>query len=93
MLPLPQFADGFELAGWHIVHGDQPIADTHAVMGHWHPAVRRNGRKVPCFLARGGQIVLPAFSLDAAGVEVRDDPRWRGWNRYAIVGNDVIAMR
>jgi metallophosphoesterase superfamily enzyme len=86
---LPVFATGYELAGWHIVHGDQPVAAPRAVMGHWHPAVRVGRRKVPCFLARQSHLILPAFSLDAAGVDVGREARWRDWDCRVIEGDLV----
>lgn len=92
-LPLPTFPDGYDLAGWHIVHGDQPIGHAHAVMGHWHPAIRRNRRKLPCFLARDHQLILPAFSLDAAGVDVGKESRWSGWDRYAVREGKVFLFK
>ena len=92
-LQIPLFRDGFDLAGWKIVHGDQPVADVPTVMGHWHPAVRLKRRKLPCFLARGQQLILPAFSLDAAGVDVRSDPRWGDWQCYAICGSSVGLVK
>ena len=76
------FVEGYNLAGWHICHGDQPTDEIQAVMGHWHPALRVKGRKQPCFLTRGTQLILPAFSLDAAGVDVASDARWRDWQRH-----------
>lgn len=90
---LPLFADGYDLAGWRIVHGDQAITNAPAVMGHWHPAIRVQGRKLPCFLAKGRQLVLPAFSLDAAGADVRADSRWKDWDCYAFDENDVVNVR
>jgi hypothetical protein len=90
---LPIFADGYGLAGWRIVHGDQPSAEAKIVMGHWHPAQRLKRRKVPCFLTRQAQLILPAFSLDAAGVDVGMDSRWQDWACAAIVGDKVIAMK
>jgi len=87
------FAEGYDLAGWHIVHGDQPVEPARAVMGHWHPAARWNRRKVPCFLAHGQHLILPAFSLDAAGVDVRAESRWHEWDCYAVSGNRVIPAK
>lgn len=87
--PLPIFADGYLLAGWHVTHGDRETAHAKVVMGHWHPALRRRGRKAPCFLMRDTQLVLPAFSLDAAGVHVGGDPRWRGWE-CAVTDRDQV---
>ena len=85
------FPDGLDLAGWRVVHGDQPVNAARSVMGHWHPALRRKGRKTPCFLARGMQLVLPAFSLDAAGAEVQRDARWQEWHRFAIADGQVCS--
>lgn len=90
---LPIFADGYDLAGWRIVHGDQPRDESKLVLGHWHPAVIRKGRKAPCFLVQGTQLVLPAFSLDAAGVDVRRDAHFRSWTRYAIADERVMMVK
>lgn len=89
---LPIFPAGFDLAGWHIVHGDQSIESRRTISGHWHPAIRWRARKVPCFLLTDSQLILPAFSLDAAGVDVAGDPRWRDRECYAIWGDDVIRV-
>jgi metallophosphoesterase superfamily enzyme len=91
--PLPLFPNGYDLAGWRIRHGDKPSEDEKAVTGHWHPALRRKGRKVPCFLTRGQHLILPAFSLDAAGVDVHSETRWRGWDCYALCGTQIKAQR
>jgi uncharacterized protein len=89
---LPIFPSGFDLHGWHICHGDQPVESSQAVMGHLHPALRWKSRKSPCFLARGRRLILPAYSLDAAGVDIGSDARWRDWNCYTICGNDVMPQ-
>jgi metallophosphoesterase superfamily enzyme len=108
------FADGYDLAGWHIVHGDHPVgtsslacpwnnrepagaagtseAGDRLIAGHWHPAVRWQRRKVPSFLSSGQRLILPAFSLDAAGVDIGADSRWRTWRCHAIVGNRVMEI-
>lgn len=78
------FPRGYDLAGWHVCHGDQPVECVQAVSGHWHPALRVRGRKLPCFLTRGKHLILPAFSLDAAGVDIGRDARWRDWQRHAV---------
>ncbi|HZZ77046.1 MAG TPA: metallophosphoesterase [Gemmataceae bacterium] len=75
---------GYALAGWQIVHGDTSTRQARTISGHWHPALRHPRRKVPCFLARGQHLVLPAFSLDAAGMDVDAEPRWRAWQRIAV---------
>jgi uncharacterized protein len=87
---LPHYPAGYDLGGWHIIHGDRPATSPRTVMGHWHPATRIRGRKAPCFLARHTQLVLPAFSLDAAGADVRKDIRWRGWTCMAVVNSTFV---
>ena len=63
-------------------------------MGHWHPAIRWQRRKVPCFLAHGQQLILPAFSLDAAGMDVRERfAAGRAWDCYAVCGTNVVLVR
>jgi uncharacterized protein len=85
--------DGYNLDGWHIEHGDQASVHEMSISGHWHPALRWRRRKVPCFLTHGQHLILPAFSLDAAGADVDADLRWRGWRRYAVIGQRVRVAR
>lgn len=84
---LPLHASGYDLAGWHIVHGDGPLETERIIAGHWHPAVRWQRRKLPCFLAKRHRLILPAFSLDAAGVELN----WPDWDSYPVCG-DIVAF-
>jgi putative SbcD/Mre11-related phosphoesterase len=91
-IALSIFPDGYQLAGWQIAHGDRPLEHAKTVSGHWHPSLRRGRVKTPCFLTNGSQLVLPAFSLDAAGVDIRRDKRWRGWSCYAVGMNEVRAV-
>lgn len=92
MASAPIFAAGCDVAGWQIAHGDRPIDAARVIMGHWHPAVRWRRRKLPCFLTNGQQLVLPAFSLDAAGADVRREPHLRGRTCYAIDGERVFHV-
>lgn len=87
------FAEQYDLAGWHIVHGDRPLEHAKTVSGHWHPAHRRGRAKSPCFLANDSQLILPAFSLDAAGVDFSRDIRWDDWRCYFIEGNQVTESK
>lgn len=88
-LALPWHADGYELADWRVVHGDGHWPDGRLVLGHFHPCARRHRCEVPCFLVRPGRLVLPAFSLDARGVNVAGDRRWRGYRRLLITDGQV----
>lgn len=80
------------LDGWQIVHGDEPLPGGNVVLGHWHPSVWLQGRKRPCYLVNGNSLVLPAYSADAAGVNVWHDPRWRGFQTYAIARKVVLSV-
>jgi putative SbcD/Mre11-related phosphoesterase len=91
--PLPLHADGFDLAGWRVVHGDQKSEHSRRIMGHWHPAIRLRRRKLPCFLVRDKSLILPAFSLDAAGADIFGNPELAGWDAFGIERNKVVRVR
>jgi metallophosphoesterase superfamily enzyme len=89
-LPVPLYADGFPLGGWHVVHGDGELPAGPVVHGHIHPCLRWRGIAAPCFLLGPGRLVLPAFSRDAAGANVLRDQRWRGYRCLAPAGDRVL---
>mgnify|MGYP002789280906 CR=1 FL=1 len=89
-IELPLLEKG-EVAGWEITHGNQPSDAPRSIAGHWHPAVIQKGRKRPCFLTRKSHLILPAFSRDAAGSDVRLNPTWQGWDRW-IIDLDHVTM-
>ncbi|SRR5581483_1805364 len=78
-----------------VVHGhDHPCL-------RWSPKSRANrprssrGRFAPdlidrpCYLSGPGRLILPAFSKEAAGVNVLSLRRWRGLHCHAIAGDQV----
>jgi uncharacterized protein len=79
------------LGPWRVVHGDGRLPRGPVVSGHVHPYLRW-GPKVaaPCFLVGANRLILPAFSEDAAGVNVLGDPRWRRFRCCAVAGEDVL---
>lgn len=82
--------EGVLLGEWRIVHGDRRVARGPSVQGHLHPCLRWEGVSAPCFLVGARRLVLPAFSGDAAGVNVVS---WRKWDAYrcgVIVGERVL---
>jgi putative SbcD/Mre11-related phosphoesterase len=88
---LPVVAEGVLLGGWRVVHGDGRLPRGRLVHGHVHPVLRWGPHVVaPCYLVGERRIVLPAFSADAAGVGVLDDPRWRRFRCCAIADTDVL---
>jgi uncharacterized protein len=58
------------IGGWRIVHGFGPLPRGRAILGHYHPALRIDGRHLPCFLIGRRRMILPAFSDDATGGQV-----------------------
>ena len=58
------------VAGWTIGHGHRPIAGERTISGHHHPVLRVRTTIAPCFPVGPGRIVLPAFSSNAAGLDV-----------------------
>ncbi len=63
-----------EVAGWTIAHGDRPLTAERTITGHLHPALRVDGLNAPCFLVGPSTILLPAFSPNAAGLDVLSTP-------------------
>ncbi len=87
--PLPQSLD---VAGWTIAHGHLPIAAARTILGHEHPVLRVGSVNAPCFLVSPRAIVLPAFTPNAAGLNIAASPRslppaWRGRTLRCIVAS------
>lgn len=88
---LPLFPEGFSLAGWRIVHGDGLLPRGPIVQGHEHPCLRwGDGHAAPCFLVGARRLVLPAYSPEAAGVNVLHAKRWKCYRCCAIAGDKVL---
>jgi len=66
--PLPAT---IEVDGWTIGHGHRPIAGPRIIFGHHHPALKADGLAAPCFVVGPAAIALPAFSPNAAGLDIR----------------------
>lgn len=89
---IPVHAHGYAMGKWTVIHGDVKNKARNKVMGHWHPCVSLRESKVRCFLASPNRLVLPAYSPDAAGVNVWRQQQWRGYRCLAIVGSDVLDL-
>lgn len=87
---LPFYPDGVELGGWRIVHGHARVPAGRFVLGHFHPCLRWGGVSAPCYLVGRTRLVLPAFSVDAAGVNVLHDRRWARCRLAVISANRVL---
>jgi metallophosphoesterase superfamily enzyme len=87
----PLCAEGVLLGRWRVVHGDGPLPDGPVVHGHEHPWVSwRRGPAAPCYLIGPERLVLPAYSADAAGVNVLGVRRWRALDCFVIAADDVL---
>jgi metallophosphoesterase superfamily enzyme len=84
-----------EVAGWTIAHGHLPTSARRLITGHHHPVLRVGGRPAPCFLAGECRIILPAFSNNAAGLDVASRRLPRSWSRHSLrtlvsTGSEVL---
>ena len=66
----PALPASTDLDGWTILHGDRPPGPGRAIFGHHHPALYAEGLRAPCFLIGATTIALPAFSPNAAGLDI-----------------------
>ncbi|MDE2571171.1 MAG: metallophosphoesterase [bacterium] len=69
---LGQTVDGAFRDGWHLLHGDRPLArQGRAIIGHLHPSLRLGGlRSAPVFLYNEQLVVLPALTPYSPGLSV-----------------------
>jgi putative SbcD/Mre11-related phosphoesterase len=80
-----------QLGEWQIVHGDGARPPGPVVQGHEHPCLRwRTQISAPCYLVGADHLVLPAFSPDAAGVNVLREARWSEYRCWVIAGAEVL---
>jgi putative SbcD/Mre11-related phosphoesterase len=83
--------EGYRLGKWQVVHGDAEVPDGPLVQGHEHPWLRWPGHAgASCYLVGDDRLVLPAYSTDAAGVNVLGARRWDGYRCCGIVGTEVM---
>lgn len=70
----PALPGWIEVAGWTIAHGHRPVPGERLIIGHHHPILRARGVAAPSFLVGPRLIALPAFSANAAGLNVLSTP-------------------
>jgi putative SbcD/Mre11-related phosphoesterase len=85
------------VGGWTIGHGHVRLAGRRTISGHHHPVFRFERTHAPCFLVGARRIVLPAFSPNAAGVDVASmviPDAWRKAQLRCIVsaGNELLEF-
>lgn len=92
---LPVKAGAVRIGSWTVVHGDGRLPRGRVVHGHEHPCVRWAGAGpggpivAPCYLVGAQRLVLPAFSPDAAGVNVLGVARWQEY-RCCVIAEDRV---
>jgi uncharacterized protein len=85
------YPEGCAVGRWQVVHGDGRLPDSPVIHGHEHPWARWSSRAGgPCFLVGEERIVLPAFSQDAAGVNVVNARKWQKYRCCVVAGDHVL---
>ena len=77
----PRPPSTLDVGGWTIAHGHRPVGAARTITGHDHPILRVGRTAARCLLVGPSAIVLPAFTGNAAGLNVAQAPppaRWRG---------------
>jgi putative SbcD/Mre11-related phosphoesterase len=78
-----------EVAGWTIAHGHRPFKAGQRMIGHHHPVLCVGAVSAPCFLVGPSLVVLPAFSDNAAGLNVATRAiakKFRGTDMRCVAG-------
>jgi putative SbcD/Mre11-related phosphoesterase len=87
----PVFREAIDVDNWLVIHGHGALPSGRIVQGHFHPCLRWNGTiTAPCYLVGPDHLVLPAFSRNAAGVNVLRTSQWRGYRAIAIAGDQLL---
>jgi putative SbcD/Mre11-related phosphoesterase len=90
---LPLYPKGYRLGSWLVIHGHETYPKCRVVVGHWHPCLRWQGRiSSPCYLMGSGCVLLPAYSADAAGVNVLGQRAWLSYRCWVIAGKQVLDL-
>lgn len=84
-----------EVRGWTIAHGHEPIDAARTISGHDHPVLSTFDTVARCFLVSPSAIILPAFTNNAAGLNVAGEVipgRWkcRGLRCIVAAGEDLL---
>jgi metallophosphoesterase superfamily enzyme len=103
---IPLYPDGIGLASWTVIHSLDPFSarrskralngstgddkPSRLVSGHEHPAVRWQGRRLPCYVVAPRRVLLPAFSADASGHLVEHLSGWSGARVFATNGFQLL---
>jgi metallophosphoesterase superfamily enzyme len=94
--------ESYVIDGWTIHHGHHGLREKNEsgpaeIIGHLHPSLRWNGHAFRVFLSVPNQILLPAFSTDAAGVDLADlscfpESTWGSHECWVCRDGDVLPF-
>jgi hypothetical protein len=73
-----------EVAGWTVTHGHLPTNSHHVISGHDHPVLKHGRTSARCCLVGPKNIILPAFSENAAGLNVAGRTIPRQWRNKSL---------
>ncbi len=65
-----EWPDSISIGEWMIAHGSRPVAAERLISGHLHTVIKVDRLTFPCFLIGSTRTFLPAFSANAAGLDV-----------------------
>lgn len=86
------FPDGCKLNDWLVIHDSDSKRAERIVQGHWHPSARWGRAKCPCFIIESDRLILPAFSADAAGVQLTTADITDGARFVAVTHSGLIEL-
>ena len=89
---LTLFSDGCILNDWRVLHDADKKTTGRVVQGHWHPSVRWGRVKCPCFVVESNRLILPAYSLDAAGVKLTADQLAADARFFAVAVSGIVEV-
>jgi uncharacterized protein len=69
--PRRHLLETLEIGGCTVGHGHRPLQGDRVMFGHHHPVMRLAGVSARCFVVGERMAILPAFSDNAAGFDIR----------------------
>ncbi len=89
--PFPVYSKGISLGRWLVLHGHEKCPAQPVIHGHLHPCFRwGDSVSAPCYLLSDKRIILPAFSEDAAGVNVLGQSKWNNFQCLVALPEKIL---
>jgi metallophosphoesterase superfamily enzyme len=86
--------EAVERDGWHLFHGDRPLArGARNIVGHLHPSLRLSrGESVPAFLCSPALVVLPALTPYSSGLNALSQECTRALRAFGVAADDAYVV-